>query len=192
MDVSRIIPGPAQLKALSHPMRLRILGLLRLEGPATATGLAQRLQLNSGATSYHLRQLERHGFVADDAELGDGRDRWWRAAHQSTRTQDPATEEERDAQDAFWQAVAVVHTETLQRAVEEHGRLPDEWQRASTLSDWGIRLTPRRARALLEALDGLLGEIDEDPEEEDGAEIYRVVLHAFPHPGAVVTDEERE
>ena len=81
MELSRITPGPAGLKALSHPVRLRMLGLLRAEGPATATALAARLGLNSGATSYHLRQLAAHGFVEDDASRGNGRDPWWRAAH---------------------------------------------------------------------------------------------------------------
>ncbi len=59
--------------------------LLRLEGPATATQLAQQLKLNTGATSYHLRQLAEHGFIEEDHERGDARDRWWRAAHESTR-----------------------------------------------------------------------------------------------------------
>ncbi|MBO9578980.1 MAG: helix-turn-helix transcriptional regulator, partial [Microbacteriaceae bacterium] len=53
MELTHITPDPAQLKALSHPMRLRMLGLLRQDGPATAPTLAERLGLNSGATSYH-------------------------------------------------------------------------------------------------------------------------------------------
>ncbi|MGB0191497.1 MAG: helix-turn-helix domain-containing protein, partial [Nocardioides sp.] len=48
-------PGPEQLKALTHPVRVRMLGMLRIDGPATSTTLAQRLGLNTGATSYHLR-----------------------------------------------------------------------------------------------------------------------------------------
>ena len=60
---SSVTPDIAGLRALSHPVRLRMLGLLRTEGPATATTLAQRLDLNTGATSYHLRQLAQHGFI---------------------------------------------------------------------------------------------------------------------------------
>ena len=86
MDLSSITPTPAALRALSHPVRLRMLALLRTEGPATATTLAARLGLNTGATSYHLRQLAEHGFVVDDPERGDGRDRWWQAAHRATVT----------------------------------------------------------------------------------------------------------
>ncbi|MDP2774304.1 MAG: helix-turn-helix domain-containing protein [Nocardioides sp.] len=91
MDVTSITPSPQALKALTHPVRLRMLGLLRTEGPATATRLATRLGLNSGATSYHLRQLARHGFVVDDEERGNARERWWRAAR-STATDNTAAD----------------------------------------------------------------------------------------------------
>ncbi|MBG7702409.1 helix-turn-helix transcriptional regulator [Streptomyces sp. MC1] len=45
------------LRSLAHPVRVQLLGLLRTHGPATATQLPDRLGLNSGATSYHLRRL---------------------------------------------------------------------------------------------------------------------------------------
>ncbi len=80
-----ITPSAAGLRALAHPTRLKMLMRLRVEGPATATTLARELSLNTGATSYHLRQLAEHGFIVEDAERGDARDRWWKAAHQSTR-----------------------------------------------------------------------------------------------------------
>src|SRR6476660_2087236 len=123
-----VSPGPEGLKALSHPGRLRMLGLLR-EGPATATMLATRLGLNSGATSYHLRQLEKHGFIVEDTTRGNARDRWWRATHQYTRTDvaDATTPEQHDTYEAYIQAVAMVYGEQLQRAVEEMRLLPRPW-----------------------------------------------------------------
>jgi predicted ArsR family transcriptional regulator len=173
------------LKALTHPVRVRLLGLLRAEGPATATTLATRLGLNTGATSYHLRQLAQHGFVEDDHERGNGRDRWWRAAHQATRTETPppGDQDAEETLDAYAQAVAVVMTEQLQRAVEERPVLPEEWRRASTLSDWGLRLTAERARALLEAMVAVIEEAEEDDAEDEGAEDFVIQLTAFPRPG---------
>ncbi|HSO04905.1 MAG TPA: helix-turn-helix domain-containing protein, partial [Candidatus Limnocylindrales bacterium] len=53
------------LRVLSHPLRARILGALRLEGEATASQLGRRLDESSGATSYHLRQLARFGLVEE-------------------------------------------------------------------------------------------------------------------------------
>jgi predicted ArsR family transcriptional regulator len=184
MELSSITPDPTALRALSHPIRLRILGLLRVDGPSTATALATRLGLNSGATSYHLRQLAQHGFAVDDAERGNGRDRWWRAAHRSTRT-DASTEaspEGREALDAFGQAIAVVHTENLQRAVEEQPMLPAPWRRASTLSDWILQVTPERAEQLMAALVSIVDSWPEDPEDGE-SEKFTVVVHTYPRPG---------
>ncbi|MFT4283738.1 MAG: helix-turn-helix domain-containing protein [Protaetiibacter sp.] len=65
------------LRALAHPLRVRILDELSAYGPLTASGLAERLGESSGATSYHLRQLEKHGLVREDVARGDRRERWW-------------------------------------------------------------------------------------------------------------------
>lgn len=65
------------LKALAHPLRVRIFDVLSTYGSFTASGLAERLGESSGATSYHLRQLEKHGFVREVEGKGVGRERWW-------------------------------------------------------------------------------------------------------------------
>lgn len=66
------------LKLLAHPLRYRIIDRLR-KGPATSTTLARALGLNTGATSYHLRQMAQHGFIEEVPELSRGRERWWRS-----------------------------------------------------------------------------------------------------------------
>ena len=182
---SSISPDIAGLRALSHPVRLRMLGLLRSEGPATATSLARRLDLNTGATSYHLRQLAQHGFVVDDETRGNGRDRWWKAAHQATTAAaDPHPDREtRQTLDAYLQSVAVIHTEQLQGAIEERSVLSDEWRGASAFSDWNLRLTPRRAHALVEALARVLTETEED--DDEAAAEFVVQVSAFPRPGVL-------
>src|SRR3954447_8136276 len=83
------LDAPA-LKALAHPLRVQILRTLELRGQESVTGLAQELGETTGAVSYHLRQLARHGLVeegdADEAEQPDGaravgrRRRLWRMA----------------------------------------------------------------------------------------------------------------
>lgn len=67
----------AALKALAHPLRARLLDLLSQHGPSTATTLGARLGESSGSTSYHLRQLEKHGLVHELPDRGTARDRWW-------------------------------------------------------------------------------------------------------------------
>lgn len=74
----------ATLKALAQPRRQRMLQHLTVQGPATSATLARALGLNTGATSYHLRELARYGFVEEvdqptETGGGHGRERWWRA-----------------------------------------------------------------------------------------------------------------
>ena len=78
------ISDPRALKALAHPARNKILERLQVYGPATATDCAAVAGMSPSACSYHLRMLERYGFVeaghAEDArDRGDGRERVWRA-----------------------------------------------------------------------------------------------------------------
>ena len=190
MERSAIVPGPEGLKALSHPGRLRMLGLLRSEGPATATTLAARLGLNSGATSYHLRQLEKHGFVVEDTTRGNARDRWWRASHQYTRTDvaDATTPEEHDTYEAYMQAVAMIYAEQMQRAVEEMRLIPPAWLDAGNLSDWTLQLTPARAKDLVEALHDVVETWPEDEDEPDAAP-FKINVNAFLRPGSMGPDD---
>ena len=87
---------PSRLKAFVHPLRMQLYSELQSRGAATASQLARALGESSGQTSYHLRQLERHGFVEDDPRHTGGRERWWRAVGFSMTTtgllRDPATE----------------------------------------------------------------------------------------------------
>jgi DNA-binding transcriptional ArsR family regulator len=192
MAESAITPSAAGLRALSHPTRLKILMLLRLEGPATATQLAQELRLNTGATSYHLRQLAEHGFIVEDAERGDARDRWWKAAHTTTRADlgAPGSEEEAESTEAYLHTVALAYTETLMQYAGEHRYLPGPWRRASTTSDWHLRLTPEHADALVSELVAVIDRWSarEDAEGTPEAAAFVVNLNAFPRPGTVVLE----
>lgn len=178
MDRSWITPNSAGLRSLSHPVRLRMLGLLRREGPATATSLARLLGLNSGATSYHLRQLGEHGFIEEDTERGNARERWWRAVHESTRMSTGDADPEAEA--AYLQTVALTYGEQLSRAAAERPFLPSDWDQAVTLSDWPLRLKPAAARRLLETLVEL---IENTPDDPDAEATYTIQLAAFPQPG---------
>jgi DNA-binding transcriptional ArsR family regulator len=72
------------LKAFAHPVRIRLYQLLEDAGPATATQLGTKIDESSSSTSYHLRQLAKHGMIVNvpgrSAGRGKGRERWWRTA----------------------------------------------------------------------------------------------------------------
>lgn len=81
---TRVVDDLDSLKAVAHPLRMRLLARLRTDGPATASALGRALGESSGSTSYHLRQLARYGFVVDDDDQPSARERRWRAAHDMT------------------------------------------------------------------------------------------------------------
>ena len=186
--VSRYVPPVAALKALAHPDRLRIIGILRVDGPSTATRLAQRLGLNSGATSYHLRQLAAHGFIEPAPELGDRRDRWWRSRHESTTFDTASLEgDELEAGLAFTQAVLSRHAALMQRAQEHYRDLPLPWRKASTNSDFIIPLTVDAADALTRRLMDVLWEAKTaapslSAPRPEGSRPMAYLLYGFPYP----------
>ncbi|MGO1582246.1 MAG: helix-turn-helix domain-containing protein [Actinomycetaceae bacterium] len=71
--------GSGAMKAFAHPLRMAMYDYLSDQGAATATMLARHTGESTGQTSYHLRQLERHGLIAEDHGRGTGRERWWTA-----------------------------------------------------------------------------------------------------------------
>lgn len=186
-DVSRIAPGATALKALAHPLRLRMLGLLRIEGPATATGLAARLGLNSGATSYHLRQLAQHGFIEEDQTRGSQRDRWWRARHESTSVVARGAQGEAlEVGLAFERAALTWQIQQMQRALDAAPALPQPWREASTTSDYTIPLTAEAAATLVAKLHALLAEaMAAAPALGTGlppeTRPFTIILHAAPY-----------
>ncbi len=70
---------PHSLRALAHPLRVQILGILAVDGPATCAGLARRLEVHSGAVSWHLSKLAEHELIQEIVDHGTRRERWWRA-----------------------------------------------------------------------------------------------------------------
>jgi DNA-binding transcriptional ArsR family regulator len=75
---TRRITDPTTLRALAHPVRLRLLEVLTQHGPLTATEAAERVGDSPSNCSWHLRQLARHGFVTEAEKGGVGRRRPWR------------------------------------------------------------------------------------------------------------------
>lgn len=133
------------LRALAHPLRVRLLGALRIDGPATASELGRRFGESSGSTSYHLRQLERYGFVVEDEEQPSRRERRWRAAHDVTSFRPADFLED----DAGREALETLERRQLQHLVDtaeawQHARAnwSEEWVDAAEQNDLYLRLRP--------------------------------------------------
>lgn len=175
----------SNLRGLAHPLRLRALGLLRRNGPATASQLAARMGESSGSLSYHLRQLAAYGFIIDDKREG-GRERWWRAAHRSTRFDDRAavSDEDRMVGAEFLGLVARVYADRLIRFGDHLDTLEEEvgpeYARAATTSDWNLRLTPERATEFADAVERLAESYRTTPDSGDTVLPVNVLFAVLP------------
>ncbi|MGZ9928906.1 helix-turn-helix domain-containing protein [Streptomyces sp. NC-S4] len=154
----------AALKALTHPLRIRLLGLLRQDGPATASELGVRTGESSASTSYHLRVLAKYAFVAE-AEHRDGRERRWRAVHAVTAWSNRSMAESSPDTRALLSLSRRAQIEHLEASLVGHeadvadGRLPREWAGPSGISDLMPRLTPESLTELWEAFSLKLEEL---------------------------------
>jgi|SRR2546423_8797810 len=153
---------------LAHPIRFRILELLR-EGPATASQLARRLGESRGSASYHLRMLARAGLLEEDESLGTRRERWWRRPA-SPVVITPGTDVEGRAIDDRMLAVFFARDEEVRHRYLMDRPSPD-WQEASFVGNWFIRLTPREADELGRKLFGFVDELRRRPARRGGAQV---------------------
>ncbi len=77
VDSPTVITDPQALRALAHPLRIRLMEELAITATATATELAERVGESPANCSWHLRQLAKYGYI-EAAPGGTGRQRPWR------------------------------------------------------------------------------------------------------------------
>lgn len=70
------ITDPERIRALAHPLRLELLDHLGDVAEATATECAQHLGESVASCSFHLRMLEKYGFIERAGRRG--REKPWR------------------------------------------------------------------------------------------------------------------
>jgi DNA-binding transcriptional ArsR family regulator len=169
------------LRALAHPLRIQLMELLRIDGPATASGLAARVGESSGTTSWHLRQLADSGLVEEDTTLGTRRERWWRAVYEFQRVRTADFLDDPDAAGALNTYLqAIVHRRHAAEAqfVAELPQWAERWTDKLSFVDHRLHLTPQEAIALSNEVEALIDRYRREPRDGDDA----VVTHwaAFP------------
>ncbi|WP_371797061.1 ArsR/SmtB family transcription factor [Streptomyces sp. NBC_01718] len=185
-EADAVVLDAKGLRAMAHPVRVQLVGLLRKYGPSTATRLAERLGVNSGTASYHLRQLGAAGFVQEDTERGNARERWWRSVHQRTWFNDPnLAEREPEATLAYLQSVAATYTLRVQQTLNELQTMPRAWRDDFDMSNWALRLTPEETAALRQEFRDVVARYRPDTPEAaasapKGAERVDVIMHVLP------------
>jgi DNA-binding transcriptional ArsR family regulator len=179
--------GGDQLRALAHPLRVRILDELSMYGPLTASGLGERLDESSGATSYHLRQLEKHGLVREDTSKGNARERWWERVPGAISIGDPAEFPPGSAERLASRLVSDEFMRGRDTAFREFvadgdAVLPPEWLRLAVSDTVNLRLTPDQMQGLVQELDEVLDRYIKayKTTPSPGARPMQLQLNAFP------------
>ncbi|WP_245245227.1 helix-turn-helix domain-containing protein [Streptomyces palmae] len=167
---------------------MRLVGLLRTEGPCTATQASKLTGESVASCSYHLRILAKYGLV-EEAPSGQGREKPWRATARFTQwpsfSEDPVLAE---ASRELEGAVVERYAELMSRAVAERRTLPGEWQRGTFIGDQILYLTAAELAELEERLTALFRpyeDRDGDPAARpEGARQVQFIRAAFPLGGA--------
>ena len=143
------LTNPRALRAYAHPVRMALVGLLRTEGPLTATRAAELLGESSGTCSFHLRQLARYGLV-EEAGGGTGREKPWRATTTSTAwdATGGGTPETAAAAGLLNTVIAEQYFEQLMRWLEASPDEPAEWQQAVQFGDRILYVTAEELEEL--------------------------------------------
>jgi DNA-binding transcriptional ArsR family regulator len=185
-EIPRRVLDATALQGLAHPLRVQLADQLSLHGPATATQLAARLNESSGATSYHLRQLEKYGFVEEDPSRGTGRERWWRRVPGRITIEGHTLSEETPATREATKLVLNEFSRAKQARVQHwrdnYERWPRAWADNSYESSNHLRLTATEFARLGHEMDTLLSRWVERTRDREGTDVVDVEVQWYSFP----------
>lgn len=185
------LTDPRALRAMAHPTRLDLIGLLRRGGPLTATQAAGQIGESPASCSFHLRQLAKYGLV-EEAGGGRGRERPWRATAISTEWPVVGeSEETRAAGEMLSRVVVERYFESAIEWLERQPGEPPEWAEAALFGDALVHMTVDELREvearLRELFEPFLQRLEDGKPRAEGARTVSVIALAFP-----LAEPERE
>jgi DNA-binding transcriptional ArsR family regulator len=172
------------IAAINHPLRRRLIDLIGVEGPSTASRLAEATGELVGNVSHHLKVLAAAGVIEEAPELAKNRrERWWRSAHASWSWSiadaggDPAAELVAVTAE---EANLAHHTAKVRSWFEDRQQYDEVWLRSAFSTESWLTLTPKRLDELSGRIQELVQEYYENPSEGDDTEKVFVFAHAVP------------
>jgi hypothetical protein len=150
------LSDPVALRAYAHPVRMKLVGLLRREGPHTATQAAARIDESVPTCSFHLRQLAKYGLV-ERVPGADARERPWRATALFTSWEGGTDNPEHQAAvDHLDGVVFSRYAERVQEFLQRRRLEPRAWRRVTGPSDYLLFVTADEMRRLQRRIGELL------------------------------------
>jgi DNA-binding transcriptional ArsR family regulator len=180
------LSDPKAMRALAHPARLSMLNHLAAVGSATATELAEVVGVSPSAASYHMRMLEKYGFVADAPARTDGRERVWKQVSVGFTIGHEATDhsETRAARDLLVEAIWNDANAEARRALAQVEQTPEEWRDATRFSRSTLIVTAEELSRLIDQIEALvepyLARHRNEGEIPEGARVAEAQYRLFP------------
>jgi len=195
-DDLEYISDPQRVRALTHPIRLRLIDYLGKVADATATECAESVGESVASCSFHLRMLAKYGFI--DRAPSRGREKPWRlvARSQSTRPDFDDTESVQAVA-----ALAVTHLEYqigLMRTWLERDahRVEPEWANATTQTSSSMWLTRDELAEISQTIitfsDRFAGRWENPSERPEGSRPVRLFATTFLDPASETSTDESE
>lgn len=181
-----LITDPLATRALAHPLRLDLIEVLTTHGPSTAARAGRRLGVSQASCSFHLRQLAKYGFVEEDPDAGDRRERVWRLTElEQGWASGPQTDQldrvfvQREADRMLAWAASRAHE-------------PADWQDAAFIGGASLPVTAEELREIRTKLRAVLepyvARLDGSAERPAGARFVRLLIAGTP--GGEADDED--
>jgi predicted ArsR family transcriptional regulator len=175
---------PKALRAYAHPTRLALVGLLRREGPRTATQAAEAIGESVASCSFHLRQLAKYGLI-EEVEGDHGRAKPWRATAEFTTWDSDSNDPETLAATVFLDAVLLDRYREWARAwLAQREHETPAWRKAAVAGDWMLHLTAAELKKVDEKLEGIFAEYvprnADDSLRPKGSRPVTLIHMAFP------------
>jgi len=166
-----VLKEPEQLKALGHPLRVRVLEMLGQEGESgewqlTNRELAQRLGVDPGHLHFHVRMLLKAGLIELADANGRGREKPYRAVAKVFRVSP--------------ELLAAGGASDIQAA------MIDQVQRAHALyaSDGTFRAAQLEVKLPVDRARELMGKFLDEARDIEDESADKLVLTLFAHPPA--------
>ncbi|WP_327001928.1 helix-turn-helix domain-containing protein [Dactylosporangium sp. NBC_01737] len=171
------------LAAASHPLRRRLMDVLKVEGPATASILAARTEQAVANVSHHLKVLAGAGLIVEVPERArDKRERWWTLASAALRWSESDFADDPVGQ-AVASAAASINLDRQVGLVRAWHAAPEEqravWDDSAFSTDKWLSMTPDELAAFERELQGLVDRWAARTIPDDGNE--RATVFFFAH-----------
>ena len=181
----RTVTDAKALSAMANPVRSRMMDALKVDGPSTASGLAQRTGQAVGSASHHLKVLSEAGLVEEAPELAkDRRERWWRLVDAGTRWSRADFADDTAAVTAAYAAEALALQRQFERVQEwnSNAATVPVWDDAAFATQNWMKLSPAELLQVAEeVVDVLLRWSSRDvPDDGQDRESVYVFARGFP------------